>query len=231
MRSTKSVLQVGIAAVLAVSCQCATAQFITQHSAKFGKDGLVTDTLSGLTWLNLTVTRGLSYNDVETQLASEPRYKDFRIASFQEVGTLFRDGGFYVDSWPLNSDFSDPARLAANASFADAFDGIPRSTPDGNSYEFFVGNTLLGASHCFNATVSGAGYTAGAGIVGTAFTDSTGPCRHETLPWMSTWVVSTRSFPRSVSDSVSPVPEPETYALMLVGLASVTLARRRRPRA
>ena len=114
------------------------------------------------------------------------------MASYQEVGALFRDGGFYVDSWPLDSDFSDPARLAANASFADAFDGIPRSWPDGTNYEFFVGNTSLGNSpfYAANASVAGAGYTPGSGIVGTAFTDGTGPYRQETVPWMSTWMPS-----------------------------------------
>jgi len=38
------------------------------------------------------------------------------------------------------------------------------------------------------------------------------------LPWVGTWLVTT----------LPPIPEPSTYALLLVGLATVGVATRRR---
>ena len=84
---------------------------------------MVTDTLSGLTWLNLNVTRGLSYDAVNRALVLVPETKSsgFRVATVSDVGGLFSDAGFFVSGHP--PDFADPARLAANASFAEASAG------------------------------------------------------------------------------------------------------------
>ena len=221
MRGTNYIRRVGAAAILAFTAQFASAQFITQDSATLGDDAFVVDTLSGLTWLNLNVTRGLSYDAVVNQLALDPALAEFHIATYTEVGALFHDAGFSVDI--PTGNLTDPARLAANASFADAFIGLPPGTPPySSSGEFFLGNTFLGNAlpSSPNLNVSGVSYTSGSGVVPTAFTDSTGPHRDAAVAYMSTWVVSNRP--------ISPVPEPETYALMLVGFAALGAVTRRR---
>jgi len=49
------------------------------------------------------------------------------------------------------------------------------------------------------------------------------------FPWLG-WELHTRDDFLSVSTSLQPVPEPETYAMLLLGLGAVVLVQRRRQR-
>ena len=80
----------------------ASAQFIASDGA-FGSDSLVTDTISGTTWLNLDATMGLSLSAVRTNLESDPLYADFRFATSSEISGLFGDAGFCVGDVTCNA--------------------------------------------------------------------------------------------------------------------------------
>jgi hypothetical protein len=213
--TTQAIWQVAAAALLALSAATASAQFVAHDNAAFGDDSLVTDALSGRTWLNLDLTRGRSFNSVELAMP-----QGFRAATIREVDALFLDAGFALNI-PVGGDLSDPARLAAGASFADAFHGIQRS--DGS--ELFLGYLgaelgapLPGTDNARLIWRAGVGYHPGNTIVATAFDDATGGYSDGSAPDTGTWLVSL----------TAPVPEPGTYALILGGLAAIGLVIRRR---
>lgn len=51
------------------------------------------DTLSGLDWLDLTITRGQSYDDVTGQMGAGQAYEGWRYASRDEVREFWADAG------------------------------------------------------------------------------------------------------------------------------------------
>jgi len=193
----------------------ASAQFITSDGA-FGSDSLVRDTISGTTWLNLDVTMGMSLNAVTTNLALNPMYADFRLATTQDVVGLFTDAGFCVGDVPCDA-ITDPSRLAAEASFVGAFDD------DGSGlYLGYIGDRsypINPAQGIYGTFRSYVGYDASSPYVGRAHYDFTGPFSDRALANTGTWLVS-----KSV---INPVPEPSTYALMLAGLGALGFIARR----
>ena len=196
----------------------ASAQFITDDGA-FGSDSLVTDTISGMTWLNLDATMGLSLSTVRTDLESDPLYADFRFATSREIIGLFGDAGFCVGDVTCNA-ITDPSRLAAEASFAGAFrdDGSGEYLGYINDRSYAIQPVEDGLYGTFRTFVS---YDPTSPYVGRAHYDFTGPEGHQALANTGTWLVS--------KSAVGPIPEPSTYALMVVGLgAFVFIARRRR---
>jgi hypothetical protein len=57
-------------------------------------DGLLTlDTATGLQWLDVTVTQGLSWNTVTSQLGADGRFTGFRRPSDAELATFWADAG------------------------------------------------------------------------------------------------------------------------------------------
>ena len=197
----------------------AQAQFSASDSA-LGAHSLVTDSVSGLTWLNLDVTLGQTFNSVTHDLSVDPQFADFRIATRSEVVGLFYDAGFCVGG--VSCGFTDPARLAAGASFAGAFNGVTNA----NGSETFLG--YLGdsaypidpAHDVYGLWRAGTGYDPSSPTVSRAFDDYTSPVSSESAPGTGTWLVA--------KTVVSPVPEPSTWALMLAGLAAVALVIKRR---
>ena len=57
---------------------------------------LVTDTVTGLQWLNLTQTAGMSYNNVTSDLSTT--FSGFTLASADQVATFFADAGITIDT-------------------------------------------------------------------------------------------------------------------------------------
>ena len=192
--------------MLAFGTMAANADLIEQDFISSG-DGLITlDTGTGLKWLDVTETKGLSVDEI---LAGSGGWltSGFRYASFAEVQTLANNAG--VDTFTGrnirltenvpgvsllislfgNSETSDPAVEASRGVVVNAANTIPFEN-------ISFGNFLdLGTAHAIHQPFAG----------------STG------IPniWVGHFLVQT-------------VPEPGTLALFGIGLAGMGLARRRK---
>jgi hypothetical protein len=66
---------------------------IVVDDPQYGASSIVRDTATGLEWLGLFKTAGLSYNTVFSNLGPGGTFAGFRYANLDEVGTLFADAG------------------------------------------------------------------------------------------------------------------------------------------
>lgn len=220
--------------VLALSAQGASALFVASSSDGFGRNSLVVDSTSGLTWLNLDVTAGLSFNAVVGLLETDARYEGFRFASLDEVTTLFLNAGFSVGI--PSGDLSDPDRLAAATSFAKSFNGVrSKGTESFRGYTGEPGFAIDPANGVYSLEVAGVGVRSGAKSVPTAFTDEVSYFSPLGYAGVGSWLVYDAGVEPLPSLSrvaglsvVTPIPEPSTYALMVVGLLGVAAATHRR---
>ena len=76
-------------AALASSSQAA----IISVNTAFGADTGTQDTVSNRIWLDLSLTRPLSFNQVLTELSANPNYSGFQVATGADVGTFFDNSG------------------------------------------------------------------------------------------------------------------------------------------
>ncbi len=195
--------------VLSLACgvQGAWAAF-QQRDSHLGANTSVFDTLSGNTWLRLDLSYNLSYEFVTANCEPGGLFNGFRVAAGEELLTLFRNGEFDIDGGPAGPHTL--AREAANANFAAVFGGV--ATPGG-------GAALRGrydlAFTPFQQALATAQYTPGSvGFAADSVFSPDGWVDTQS-PTVGTWMVA------------APVPEPETYALMFMGLLAVGAAHRR----
>ncbi len=92
MFDTKKVLAgfsaTAAALVFSLNISSAQAAFISQDSS-FGTDTITYDTDTGLEWLDLTESTGLSVNQVQAELGAGGLYEGFSYATRSDVETLF----------------------------------------------------------------------------------------------------------------------------------------------
>lgn len=74
-------------------------------SSPFGPDTATRDTISNRVWLDLSLTRSLSFNDVTTALAADPQYAGFQVGSSVAVDQLISNSGVLASA-PANA-FAD----------------------------------------------------------------------------------------------------------------------------
>lgn len=67
---------------------------IESLDSSFGTDTITRDTDTGLDWLDVTVTRGLSYNQVTAQMGAGGIYEGWRYATMAELDTLISNFGY-----------------------------------------------------------------------------------------------------------------------------------------
>ena len=200
IKQRKLIRQATTVALLLVSgVQAAFAGFVTTDSS-FGANTLILDTQTGTEWLKLDATLGLSYDSVAAQLDAGETFGGFSIASPQDVTTLLKDAGVWAPLSPLTS----PSALAAGAAFGNFFGGL--DTGHGFISQGMT-SVAMGPSG-FTQQAIGLSYRPGLSI--SSFDDAVFS-RSGTFGDVSTWLVK----------STSPIPEPATYLLVLVGLAAL----------
>jgi hypothetical protein len=77
-----------------------------------GDHYLTLDTNTGLEWLDLTLTNGISYNDVAAGYGGYTTTYGFKIAAQANTVALFADAGLS----PVSGTSSDPSKVAAGTS-------------------------------------------------------------------------------------------------------------------
>lgn len=67
----------------------AQAALISTNDSSFGADSITLDTSNNLEWLDLTFSTGYSFDDLSTEFLSGGLFDGFRLATIEEVQTLF----------------------------------------------------------------------------------------------------------------------------------------------
>lgn len=207
----------------AIAIVCAS---LAAHAQFVANGDYVTDTLSGITWLNPDATVGRSFNDVALSLVPGGDLYGFRMPTLSEIDQLLTDGGFYIDSGNLAD--TNPARIAANDNFLDAFNA---PVTDGRRTVWGLSSAVHWSAPLIPAEIAAHNYYMGSfgasalvdhQFVAFGWDDTVGQRSAQAYSDMGTWLISTAPI-------TAPVPEPSTYALLLAGLAAVGfMAKRRR---
>ena len=179
-----------------------------------GNDHLLTfDSGSNLEWLDLTLSSGMSWNYVSQQFASSGLFPGFRYATISEVFGLFQSAGIPR----INSD------SVANLKPVDNLLNMIGTLHPDVTESWSIG--LTGSKPTSYPTLR---YTANLETldyrgIGRAYAPlSTSTTSFAGASDTGSWLVRTAT--------VSPVPEPETYAMFLTGLGLMGAVARRHNR-
>jgi hypothetical protein len=199
-----------VAVALTVMAFSARADLITGTDPGFGANSLTIDTQTGLAWLNLSYTTGLSYDQVLADMQPGGMFSNYTFATAQQVTDLFTDAGVgpagnYPLSMPailnLISLVGSTGPINGNTGFI-----AISATPGGfGTYEdpsIYAGG-LNGIAYYFVAE----------GGIGTT---DTGPSVSD--PNTADWLIQA-------------VPEPGTGSVAIAGFAAVLFTQRWRTRA
>ncbi len=193
-------------AVLALLTATAHGATVTSRDWQTAGDGLLTyDSATNLEWLDNSVTANVSFDDVQAQIAPGGALEGFRVASLDDVWTLFTDYGLAVGPVGGETFFTGDDALAVQAFLDLTWEGnigIGYSMIDAMIFRFQL-STLVN----FNDDQTDTFINACCGWE-----------TFESAPVLSTWLVR----------EASPVPVPAALVLLASGL--VTLPWLRRPR-
>ncbi len=189
----------GICGLLLACTVGVQAELVKDADARFGPNSLTLDTRTGLEWLNLTFSVGLSYDIAKAATQSGGAFSGFRLAKADEVLTLYQSAGLPGPAWYPDGGSFDQA-ISSLISLLGA-----TSSQDGRPELFGISDTSTNpGSHLVPGLDSSFqdpkyGYSVTGATLGTlAYGDSTG------APTVGVWLVT-------------PVPEPSVLALSLVG--------------
>ena len=199
MTQLTTLRQLAAAAVLLVGALPAFASFSTLDST-FGSNSIVVDSQTGLEWLRLDETLGMSFEQVTSQMDAGEVFSGFSVASAAAVTTLFKDAQVWAPLFPL----SGPADLAAGATFGSLFGS------------FDTGSSLVSQGMTSMATGPGGFLQLAVGLsfrpgVSISSFDDAAFSRVAEFDSVGTWLIRT----------VPAVPEPSTYLLLSIGLLAV----------
>jgi hypothetical protein len=176
-------------------------------------DDLVVDTSTGLEWLNLTLTQGLSPTQVFAQLGPGGQFAGFQYATTAQFVTLFTE----VFGTPLLVHVNGGLDLNATENFANLFGPTDFAVINGQRLPTIAGffdaspnprGSAIGIEFFYTPDITGA-------LTGGSDTNSFGP--DFSSPIMGSFLLR-------------PVPEPPLLlpSVALIGLAAVMLRGRRK---
>ena len=93
MNRTYSIELLAVVASLLLAAVSARANLIPANDPRFGRDSLTIDTSTGLAWLDVNLSAGLSYNQALADTGPGGLFSGFRYATAQEVLNLYSAAG------------------------------------------------------------------------------------------------------------------------------------------
>lgn len=208
-----------------LSCDSATAALSTASHPIFGSHSLTQDTQQALYWLTPNETVGLSFAEVVDLLANDIRFQGFRVASTEELATLY-----------TQANIQD-----INVAGYGALYGTTENVPGGQYLQSLIGIT-------YSTQVSGQTITETAGFVGSTFISPINGFWSVNIGNVAIREnVPTSSGPMSFASAytewgsvpigtnyvgvgtwlVSSIPEPSQYIYFVLGALSFGILRRR----
>ena len=213
----RKLLLVGCAALMSIS---ANAQLVAQNGA-FGINTLIEDTRTGLSWLRLDLTEGLSFAEVTSQLGAGGMFSGYQLASYQDVQGLLSNivsppSPEYINFYQFGS--TDPLVVYNAIQFTTLFGGEVEPSAAGqigSRVEGYYGSPCTIQQTCplFSASV---GWDLGPNGSRAGGTDDFARNRNIGLPSVGTYLFA------------APVPEPATWAMLVAGLGALGFVASRR---
>lgn len=92
--------------IIGAACACLTVVSFSANAAivsvdwqAAGDDLITRDTVSGIEWLDLTVTSNRSYNDISSKLGSGQEFDGWRYATLSEITDFFETFGVHPNEY------------------------------------------------------------------------------------------------------------------------------------
>ena len=175
------------------------------------------DLNTGLEWLDLSFTRGQSYNEVVSQLSTNPSLSSWRYATFDEFAGIFTSRGYpFYGSTKITSNTGlhpyDYFFETLTSYFGETISGPVRSVSRGiladdrrsgtQNFQYF------GQINFFGRPENNHGFA----TIGQVFD-------HDSGPQLGSFLVR--------ESAVSQVPEPSTWILMMLGLIFIAYVNKK----
>jgi hypothetical protein len=192
MKMNQNVICAGLLTVLLVGWT-ARADLFQENDPQFGANSLTYDSRTGLTWLDLTFSQGLSFT--QTLAAMEPggQLNGFRYATTAEVFSLFNSAGFKQGFITLS-----------NPGFEDI-----------NPLISLIGSTSADGTGGITGTLVDSGSEPAAELSYISFLPATDEYYVVATSGNTAYGLNTSE--NSIGNWLVAVPEPSTYALILAG--------------
>jgi hypothetical protein len=176
-------------------------------------DGLLTfDDATNIEWLDVTQTLNRSYNQVLGQLGAGGQFAGFQVASTALVRQLFIDGGW---SDAFNTNYFDAIHHAQSVSIVSLIGRTTVNYPGNFSTYGMVSDRDSFGRQYYDMMYS---FQGGDTIYGAAYLNAFSEQVDVASDYIGTYLYR----------ATAPVPEPETWAMLLAGLGLLGFAARRR---